>query len=83
MLCRVGDVEVWRILEINAPFMTAEDMFPDAGPELAERITENSAKGQFTANSKLAILPVQGCAGGCLRWQSQDQQRHQGLAQAL
>jgi len=60
MLCRIGDVEVWRILEINAPFLSAEDMFPDAGPELIPQITKNSPKGQFTAKSKLTILPVQG-----------------------
>lgn len=33
MLCRVGAVEIWRILEINAPFLTPEELWPEAGPE--------------------------------------------------
>jgi len=34
MLCKIGDVEVWRILEIHAPFMKPEDLFPTAGPDV-------------------------------------------------
>lgn len=60
MLCRIGDVEIWRILEINAPFLSAEELFPDAGPDLTKEITKHAPKGQFTTNSKLVILPVQG-----------------------
>ena len=34
MLCKIGDVEIWRILEINGPFLSPEDLFPDAGSDV-------------------------------------------------
>lgn len=34
MLCRIGDVEIWRILEINAPYLPAKDFFPEV-PDVA------------------------------------------------
>lgn len=59
MLCRIGEVEVWRILEINAPFLTPEKLYPNAGPELHLVLREH-APGQLCAHSGKLILPVQG-----------------------
>ena len=59
MLCRIGDIEVWRILEINAPFRTPDVLFPDAGPDVA-RVIEDLVPGQLCATSGRLILPVQG-----------------------
>ena len=59
MLCRIGEIEVWRILEINAPFRMPEELFPDAGPEVG-RIIEDLVPGQICATSGKLILPVQG-----------------------
>lgn len=59
MLCRIGEVEVWRILEINAPFLTPEKLFPTAGPELHHVLREH-APGQLCEQSGKLILPIQG-----------------------
>lgn len=59
MLCMIGDVEVWRILEINAPFLTPEALFPDAGPDV-RAVFEEYGPGQVDAASGRLILPVQG-----------------------
>ena len=59
MLCRIGAVEVWRILEINAPFLTPEKLFPNAGPDVRE-IFERLGPGQIEAGSGRLILPIQG-----------------------
>ncbi|WP_419906824.1 MBL fold metallo-hydrolase [Hoeflea sp.] len=59
MLCKIGDVEVWRILEINAPFLTPEELFPTAGPDVA-KIVESHVKGGVCRQSGRIILPVQG-----------------------
>ncbi|MEX3016733.1 MBL fold metallo-hydrolase [Gymnodinialimonas hymeniacidonis] len=58
MLCKIGDVEVWRILEMNGPFREAEMLFPTAGPDVA-RIMNELAPGQVDAAGKV-VLPVQG-----------------------
>lgn len=58
MLCKIGEVEVWRILEMNGPFLDAEKLFPSAGPDVA-RIMNELAPGQVDAAGKV-ILPVQG-----------------------
>lgn len=34
MLCRIGDVELWRTFEIRAPFLTPEELRPNAGPDV-------------------------------------------------
>lgn len=60
MLCKIGDVEVWRILEINAPFLHPKELFPDAGPDVAKVIAEHSPKGHATPNSGRIIMPIQG-----------------------
>ena len=59
MLCKIGEVEVWRILDILAPFRTPEELFPNAGPEV-RRIVEDHVPGGLCAKSGRLILPVQG-----------------------
>ncbi len=59
MLCRIGNVEVWRILEINAPFLEPGVMFPTAGPEVGE-IIRDLVPGQICPETGRLILPVQG-----------------------
>ena len=59
MLCQIGEVEVWRILELNGPFLTPERLFPNAGPAVAE-IIERHMPGGLCPDSGRLILPVQG-----------------------
>ncbi|WP_299842056.1 MBL fold metallo-hydrolase [uncultured Roseovarius sp.] len=59
MLCKIGDIEVWRILEIHAPFLTPEELFPTAGPDV-RKIVEAQVPGGICAQSGRLILPVQG-----------------------
>lgn len=59
MLCKIGDIEVWRILEIHAPFQSPEDLFPDAGPDVSAIIEAHVPGGLCPQTGKL-ILPVQG-----------------------
>ena len=58
MLCKIGEVEIWRILEMNGPFREAEALFPTAGPDVA-RIMNELAPGQLDGDGKI-VLPVQG-----------------------
>ena len=58
MLCRIGDIEVWRILEINGPFMPPEELYPSAGPDVREIIAQHAPE-QVCANTGHLILPVQ------------------------
>ncbi len=59
MLCKIGDVEVWRILEINGPFRPPEMLYPTAGPEVA-KIIEAHAPGSICQATGNLILPIQG-----------------------
>ncbi|PJI86167.1 metallo-beta-lactamase superfamily protein [Yoonia maricola] len=59
MLCKIGEVEVWRILEIHAPFMPPEDLFPTAGSDVSA-VIESLAPGSIDAVSGRLILPIQG-----------------------
>lgn len=59
MLCKIGKVEVWRILEIHAPFMTPEELYPTAGPEVRQ-ILEHFVPGCIHVESGRLILPFQG-----------------------
>ena len=59
MLCRIGDVEVWRILEMHGPFLSPEELFPTAGPEV-NAILEHYAPGTVCAQTGRLLLPVQG-----------------------
>ena len=59
MLCKIGDVEVWRILEIHGPFRTPEELYTTAGPDVAATI-EALAPGSVCPTTGKLILPVQG-----------------------
>ncbi len=59
MLCKIGDVEVWRLLDFHGPFLPPAELFPNAGPDVAT-ITEALAPGSICASSGRLILPVQG-----------------------
>jgi glyoxylase-like metal-dependent hydrolase (beta-lactamase superfamily II) len=59
MLCKIGDIEVWRILEINAPFLTPEELFPTAGPDVGDIINRH-APNSICPTTKKLILPIQG-----------------------
>ena len=59
MLCKIGDVEVWRILEIHEPFLTPEELYPTAGPDVAA-IMESYVPGCLCRHSGQLILPIQG-----------------------
>ena len=59
MLCKIGEIEVWRILEINAPFRAPEELFPNAGPDVRDKI-EDCVPGSVCGVSGGLILPVQG-----------------------
>lgn len=59
MLCKIGEVEVWRILDLHGPYQAADALFPNAGPDVA-RIIEQYAPGNIEAATGKVILPVQG-----------------------
>lgn len=59
MLCKVGDIEVWRVLEICGPFLTPTELYPTAGPDVAA-IVESFAPGSVCPCSGKLILPIQG-----------------------
>lgn len=59
MLCKIGDIEVWRILEINAPFQTPDALFPTAGPDVSA-IIQSHVPGCLCPKSGKIILPIQG-----------------------
>lgn len=59
MLCKIGDVEVWRILEIHAPFMVPEELYPNAGPDV-RAIIQAHVPGGLCPQSGRLMLPIQG-----------------------
>ncbi|MGB1234640.1 MAG: MBL fold metallo-hydrolase [Planktomarina sp.] len=59
MLCKIGQVEVWRILDLLGPFKTPEELFPNAGPDVADQIKALDPDGIFRSTGHL-ILPIQG-----------------------
>ncbi len=59
MLLKIGEVEIWRILDMVAPFRAPEDLFPNAGPDVA-RIIEAAAPGSMCQDTQRLILPMQG-----------------------
>ena len=59
MLCKVGDVEVWRILEICDPFFKPSELYPNAGPDVAT-VVEFYAPGSVCQRTGQLILPIQG-----------------------
>lgn len=58
MLTRIGEIEIWRILELNGPFMPPEKLFPTAGPDVA-RIIEQHSPGTICTESGRLIIPIQ------------------------
>ena len=59
MLCRIGEIEVWRILEIHGPFLPPEKLFPNAGDNVRDVINDR-VPGQLCPDTGNLILPVQG-----------------------
>lgn len=59
MLCKIGDVEIWRALELCEPFLTPEELYPTAGPDVAA-ILESHVPGCLCKRSGRLILPIQG-----------------------
>lgn len=59
MLTRIGNVEVWRLLDLHGPFMPPEELFPNA-PKDVGKIIEGLAPGSICAEVGKLILPVQG-----------------------
>ncbi|MEP0945116.1 MAG: MBL fold metallo-hydrolase [Rhizobiaceae bacterium] len=59
MLCKIGEIEVWRILEINGPYLKPEELFPLNSEEVRDAI-EAHAPDQLCPNSGGLILPIQG-----------------------
>ena len=59
MLCKIGNVEIWRILEMNGPFKPPEALFPNAGPEVS-KVIESLVPGSICTQTGTLILPVQG-----------------------
>ncbi|MFK8080965.1 MAG: MBL fold metallo-hydrolase [Granulosicoccus sp.] len=59
MLCKVGNIEIWRILEIYAPFLKSDELFPTAGPDVVEIVKAHLPEGICCHTGGL-ILPIQG-----------------------
>lgn len=59
MLCRIGEIEVWRILELNGPIDAPDYLYPTAGPDVVQQITERDP-GAICPQTGGLILPVQG-----------------------
>ncbi|ABD53648.1 MBL fold metallo-hydrolase [Jannaschia sp. CCS1] len=59
MLCKIGDVDVWRILEINGAFREATTLFPTAGDDVAAVLAAEDP-GVIDTPTGRVILPVQG-----------------------
>lgn len=59
MLCKIGEVEVWRLLDIHAPFLLPEQLFPTAGPDVGKIISELVPNALCPDSGRL-ILPIQG-----------------------
>ncbi len=59
MLCRIGDVEIWRILEIHALFLMPEELYPNA-PSDVRAIVEACVPGGLCPETGRLILPIQG-----------------------
>ncbi len=58
MLCRVGEIEVWRVLDWQGLFLTPEELFPNAPQDVAQ-IMEALAPGTVCPDTGRVNLPVQ------------------------
>jgi glyoxylase-like metal-dependent hydrolase (beta-lactamase superfamily II) len=59
MFTRIGDVEIWRILESVDPFLTPAKFFPDLG-DGAEAVIRAEAPRQLCPHTGHMLLPIQG-----------------------
>lgn len=59
MLLRLGDVEIWRVLESVDPFMDPKEFFPDMGPEGLELMRQEAPRQLCQKTGKM-LLPIQG-----------------------
>ena len=59
MLLRLGDIEIWRILESVDPFLKPQDFFPDMEPDGLELI-RSKAPRQLCPKTGMMLLPIQG-----------------------
>lgn len=59
MLTRIGNVEIWRILESVDPFMDPLAFFPDMGQE-GLALMQQEAPRQMCPNTGMVLIPIQG-----------------------
>lgn len=59
MLARIGDVEIWRILESVDPFLEPLVFFPDMG-EAGLGLLRREVPRQFCPRTGLMLIPIQG-----------------------
>jgi len=59
MLLEVGNVEVWRLLDMELAFMSPHSLYPNAGPDVADKILRD-APGSIEAATGKLIIPIQG-----------------------
>ena len=59
MFCKIGDVEIWRVLQSDAPFLLPEEMFPDAAPDVGKTL-DTHVPGGLCPETGRVMLPVQG-----------------------
>lgn len=59
MLCRIGEIEIWRVLDWHGLFWPPKELFPNAPDDVAH-IMEALAPGSVDAETGRLILPVQG-----------------------
>ncbi len=59
MLTRIGNVEIWRILESVDPFIDPLEFFPTMGQDGLSEMQEK-APGQLCAETGRILLPIQG-----------------------
>lgn len=58
MLTRVGEIEIWRILDWQGLFLTPAELFPNAPADVGQ-IMETLAPGSVDEDTGRLILPVQ------------------------
>lgn len=59
MLARIGNVEIWRVLESVDPFLTPLEFFPDMGDE-GLALMRQEVPHQLCAKTGLMLIPIQG-----------------------
>lgn len=59
MLFRMGDIEIWRILESVDPFLQPQEFFPDMKVEGLD-LLRREVPGQLCSKSGMMLIPIQG-----------------------